>query len=157
MTIWRMIVHHENRAAAIRWIRANRRIAIGWGDIGDVAAYDAKADIKSAIKVHYLPPHPNNGGSGSESLWSFCHDVQIGDLVILAGDKSRELVVKVTGDYEFVEGESPLIGEYNNQRKIEITEYDGNKLWDAAGGLEAGVSRYRTLIKCQREVDVNEL
>lgn len=157
MTIWRMIAHHTDKPAAMEWTRKHRRIAIGWGDIGDVAAYNAKADIKSAIQAHYLPPHPNNAGSGSESLWSFCHDVQIGDLVILSGDKSRELVVEVTGNYEFVDGPSPLFGEYNNQRAVEITEYDGNKLWDAAGGLEAGVSRYRTLVKCQHEVDVDEL
>ena len=157
MTIWRMIVHHTDKPAAIEWTRKNRRIAIGWGDIGDVAAYGAKADIKNAIKTRYLPPHPNNGGSGSESLWSFCHDVQIGDLVILSGDKSRELVVEVTGDYEYVEAKPPLFGEYNNQRKIEVTEYDGNTLWEAAGGLEIGVSRYRTLVKCQRAVDVDAL
>ena len=157
MNIYRMIVHHTDKPAAMEWTRKNRRIAIGWGDIGDVAAFERKAEIKSAIKSHYLPPHPNNGGSGSESLWSFCHDVQIGDLIILSGDKSRELVVEVTGDYEFVAGKSPMFGEYNHQRQVEITEYDGEKLWASSGGLEAGVSRYRTLVKCQNAIDADEL
>ena len=130
---------------------------IGWGDIGDVAAYESKSDIKSALAAHYPLPIRNNFKSGSESLWSFCHDVRIGDLIILSGDKSRELVVKVVGDYEFVAGDSPLYGEYNHQRAIEIAQYDGEKLWRAAGGLEAGVSVYRTLVRCQNAVDGDTL
>ena len=157
MNIYRLIVHHTDKPAAIKWTRDNKRIAIGWGKVGDVAAYGSKAEIKSAIKTHYTPMHRDNSSSGSESLWSFCHDVQIGDLVILSGDKSRELVVKVVGDYEFVPDFTELFGEYNNQRKIEITEYGGDKLWELAGGLEAGVSRYRTLVKCQDAVDSAEL
>ena len=157
MNIYRLIVHHTDKPAAIKWTRDNKRIAIGWGDIGDVAAYGSKAEIKSAIKTHYTPMHRDNSSSGSESLWSFCHDVQIGDLMILSGDKSRELVVKVTGDYEFVPGASPLFGEYNHQRAIEITQYDGDKLWNAAGGLQTGVSRYRTLVRCQNAIDSDEM
>ncbi len=152
-----MIVHHTDRAAAMRWTRANRRIAIGWGKSGDVRQYDAKDHIKTVLPVLYPPPHPNNSKSGSESLWSFCHDMQIGDLIILSGDKGRELVVEITGDYEFVAGQSPLYGEYNHQRAIEITQYDGDKLWRAAGGLEEGVSRYRTLVRCQNAVDMDGL
>ena len=157
MNIYRMIVHHTDRPAAMRWTHANSRIAIGWGKSGDVTNYQTKADIKAALPTHYPPPIRNNFKSGSESLWSFCHDFKIGDLVILSGNTTRELVVKVVGDYEFVAGASPLFGEYNHQRRVELTEYDGDKLWRAAGGLEAGVSRYQTLVRCQRELDVDEL
>ena len=157
MNIYRMIVHHTDKPAAMEWTRKNRRIAIGWGKSGDLAQYDSKAEIKGALKAQYPPPIRNNFGSGSESLWSFCHDVQIGDLIILSGDKSRELVVEVVGDYEFVAGASPLFGEYNHQRQIEITPYSGDRLWEMVGGLEAGVSRYRTLVKCQNAIDANEL
>ena len=56
----------------------------------------------------------------------------MGDLIILSGSKGRELVVKIVGDYEFVAGASPLFDEYNHQRKIEITQYDGDRLWAAS-------------------------
>ena len=158
MNIYRMIVHHTDRAAAMRWTKANRRIAIGWGEIGDIARYDSVEQIKAAIKDKYRKPdYPQNSGHGGSSLWDFAHSIEIGDLIILLGDKGRELVVEVVGDYEFVPGASPLFGEYNNQRAIEITEYDGDKLWRAAGGAVPGVSVYRTLVRCQNAVDVGEL
>ena len=157
MNIYRLIVHHTDKPAAMEWTRQNRRIAIGWGDIGDVAAYASKAEIKSAIQTHYTPIHRDNSSSGSQSLWSFCHELQIGDLIILSGDRARELVVEITGDYEFVAGESPLHGEYNHQRQIEITDYDGDKLWRAAGGLQTGVSRYQALVRCQNAIDLDEI
>ncbi len=157
MTIWRMIAHHTDRAAAVRWTRAHRRIAIGWGKIGDLARTDSIDEIKAAIKANYpAPSYANNAGSGGPSLWDFANTMKKGDLVIASGRVPREFVVEIVGDYEFVAGASPLFGEYNNQRAIELTEYDGEKLWKAAGGV-AGVSPYRTLVKCQREVDVDEL
>ena len=157
MTIWRMIAHHTDRTAAMRWTRANRRIAIGWGKAGDVTNYQTKADLKSALHASYPPPIRDNFKSGSESLWLLCHDVEIGDLIILSGAHGRELVVEITGDYEFVPGASPLYGEYNNQRAIELTDYDGDKLWRAAGGSQVGVSVYQTLVRCQNAVELDEL
>ena len=157
MNIYRMIVHHKNKPTAMTWTRANRRIAIGWGSIGDVTKYQTKADVKAALRKHYPPPIRNNSASGSESLWSFCHDVQRGDLIISSGDRARELVVEIAGDYEFVPGASPLLDEYNHQRAIEITDYDGDKLWRAAGGLKEGVSRYQALVCCERKLDEDAL
>ncbi len=157
MNVYRLIVHHTDKPAAMQWTRDNRRIALGWGKVGDVAAYESKAEIRSALKSSYPPPIRNNFASGSQSLWSFCHDLQIGDLVILSGDKARELVVEITGDYGFIAGESPLFGEYNHQRPIEITDYDGDKLWRAAGGLQTGVSRYQALVRCQNAIDLDEI
>ena len=158
MNIYRMIVHHTDRAAAMRWIKANRRIAIGWGEVGDIARYDSVEQIKAAIKDKYRKPdYPQNSGNGGPSLWDFAHSIEIGDLILLSGAKGRELVVEVVGDYEFVPGASPLYGEYNHQRAIEMTQYDGDKLWRAAGGLEAGASVYRTLVRCQNAVDGDRL
>ncbi len=139
------------------WIRKNRRITIGWGKVGDVTQYQTKADIKATLPTHYPPPIRPNFKSGSESLWSFCHDVQIGDLIILSGDKGRELVVEVIGDYEFVPDFTTLFGEYNHQRAIETTNYDGDKLWRTAGGLEAGANRYQALVRCQNAVSLDEI
>lgn len=157
MTIWKMIAHHTDRATATEWTRKHRRIAIGWGKIGDLAAYNSIDEIKAAIKEEYpVPEYKNNAGNGGPSLWDFANTMKKGDLVIVSGAKGFELVVKVVGDTEFVEGDWPLDGEYYYQRVVELTEYDGNKLWATAGGV-AGVSPYRTLVKCQRELDADEL
>ena len=60
MNIYRMIAHHTDKPAAMEWTRKNRRIAIGWGDTGDVAAYESKAEIKAALPALYPPPIRNN-------------------------------------------------------------------------------------------------
>ena len=157
MTIWRIIAHHTDRTAAVAWAREHRRIAIGWGKIGDIARYNSVDEIKAAIKEKYpVPEYKNNAGNGGPSLWDFANTLKKGDLVIISGDKGQKLVVETVGDYEFVEEKWPLDGEYYYQRTVELTRYDGNEIWRMVGGV-SGVSPYRTLVKCQREVDMDEL
>ena len=86
--VWRLIAHHEDRDAAIRWSLKNERIAIGWGGIGDLGSgvFNSAADIQDAIRVAY--PQKSNGSNGGFSLWSFYSAVKIGDQVILRGIKS---------------------------------------------------------------------
>ena len=152
-----MIAHHTDRGAAVDWTRANRRIAIGWGKIGDIARFHSQGAVKAAIKNAYpVPPYKNNAHLGAPSLWDFRNHMKRGDLVILSGRVSRELVVEVVGDYEFVAGLSPLSGEYHHQRAIELTEFDPEKLWLAAGQAP-GKPRYQTLVACQSAVDADEL
>ena len=157
MDVYKMITHHTDKPGAIAWTRENRRIAIGWGKIGDVARYEDENAIKDAIKARYpIPPYKNNAHLGAPSLWDFCHTLTTGDLIILSGRIARELVVEISGDYEFVAGASPLFGEYNHQRPIEITRYDPEELWLVAGGAP-GKSRYQTLVQCENAVDLSEL
>lgn len=152
-----MITHHTDRDSAIAWTKRNGRIAIGWGRTGDIRQYASQDQLKTAIRDCYpIPPYGNNAHWGAPSLWDFCHEIQIGDLVILSGRKTRELVVKITGDYEFVAGESPLFGDYQNQRGAEMMLIDGNQLWHKAGKAP-GQPVYRTLIKCAHAVDASEL
>lgn len=156
MTIWKMIAHHTDRAAAVTWTRDNRRIAIGWGKIGDLARYNSIDEIKAAIKDSYpIPPYKNNAHLGAPSLWDFANTMKKGDLVIVLGNKPREFVVEIVGDTEFVADDSPLEGEYHYQRAVELTEVDAEKLWLAAGQAP-GKSRYQTLVACQNSVDVNQ-
>ena len=154
MNVWRMITHHKDRPGAIAWTKQNGRIAIGWGRTGDIRKYHSEAEIKAAIRDCY--PQLRNAHFGAPSLWDFCHEIQIGDLVILAGRNPRELVVKITGNYEFVAEEVPILGDYQNQRSVEIMQLDGNELWHQAGKAP-GQPVYRTLIKCAHQVDGSEL
>lgn len=136
------------------WTKRNGRIAIGGGRVGDVQKYASQAEIKTAM--HDCYPDLNNAPNGAPSLWNFCHEIQIGDLVILSGRKTRELVVKITGDYEFVAEEVPVLGDYQNQRRMEITSIDGDQLWHQAGKAP-GQPVYRTLIKCAHAVNLSDL
>ncbi len=157
MNVWRMFTHHIDRDSGLAWMRKNERIAIGWGRIGDIRKYKSKDDIKAAIKSHYLlPEFKNNAHWGAPSLWDFCHEVQVGDLVILAASTPRTLVVQVTGDYEFAKENWPLIGEFQNQRMIRETIYNPDKIWGAAGQAP-GKSRYQTLIKCANPIELDDL
>lgn len=157
MNVWRMFTHHIDPDKAIAWSRKNDRIAIGWGRVGDATDYQSQSEIKAAIRDRYPIPHfRNNAHLGAPSLWDFCHTMQHGDLVILSGRTPRTVVVEVNGDYEYVEGESPLEGDYRNQRSVRFTDIDPNKLWFAAGQAP-GKTVYQTLIQCAHAVNLSEI
>ena len=157
MTIWRMFTHHIDPENALAWTRQNGRIAIGWGRVGDVERYQSQEEIKAAIRAQYpIPPFRNNAHLGAPSLWDFCRTMQREDLVILNGKKPRALVVKIVGDYRYEAGESPLEGDCQNQRRIEMTSLDGNALWFAAGRAP-GSHRYKTLIRCAHPLHKSDL
>ena len=64
MNVWRLITAHEDKDAALFWTKQNGRIAIGWGNIGDIRKqnYSSKEDIASAIRAAY--PGLRHSGSG---------------------------------------------------------------------------------------------
>ena len=76
MNIWRMMTHHENPQNALSWSKLNNRIAIGWGNIGDLSLQQLQnsTDISKLIKRHY--PEARNSGTGGKSLWSFYSEIQ---------------------------------------------------------------------------------
>jgi hypothetical protein len=159
--VWRMLIHHIDREGALDWTRKNGRIAIGGGSIGDVRNYSAQSEIRNGLRQHYpSPPYSNNSHLMAPSLWDFCHTLKKDDLVILNGRVPRALVVRVTGDYDYVLGNQFIENvpgcEYYNQRLIEITAIDPNKLW-ASVGEAPGKSRYQTLIQCAKSVNIGNL
>ena len=157
MNVWKMIAHHADRDSATAWTRQNERIAIGWGSIGDLLQYRSVAEISAAIRENYpIPPYKRNAHLGAPSLWDFCHTVQKDDLVILKGGKTGSVVVKIVGKYEYAAGQSPLEGDYQNQRMVQTTAFDPEKLWRAAGEAP-GTNVYQTLRKCAHPVNPNEL
>ncbi len=154
--VWRLIPHHERRDLALEWIRSAKRIAIGWGKIGDLDLISPRSsqDISNAVDRHY--PTLKNASNGGRSLWNLYHEMQKGDLVIVSGSKkSRELVVEIAGDYEYsdealtVNGET-LSAEYYFHRPVLISDLNPDTLWAEAGGIPAGQSVYQTLIPCAK-------
>jgi predicted Mrr-cat superfamily restriction endonuclease len=159
MNVWRLITHWNEPQEVLDWSRINSRIAIGWGRAGDIRDYTSAREIVGAVRNEY-PTNQNVPFSGGQ-LWNFCHTLTQDDLVILSLGKSggRALVVQVKGDYEFVSSEeAPLQGDFQHQRKVEITPLDPNHLWQLAGSQPAIGHNIRwTLIKCLRPVDASDL
>lgn len=153
MTIWRLIAHHEDRESAIAWTRANERIAIGLNRVGDARNYSSQEEIKAAIREHYpVPENSNNAHLGAPSLWSLCHTMRTGDLVIIP----RTLVVQVEGPYEFAGDASPPEEKYQNQRRVSLTRLDPETLWTAAGEAP-GQPIYQTLVRCARPLNLDDV
>jgi predicted Mrr-cat superfamily restriction endonuclease len=161
-TVWKLIPHHLSKDGALAWTKSNGRIAVGWGWVGDIYKknyFDAK-DIANVIKrVFEEGNHPyKNSAEGGLTLWSFAKEMQIGDYVIVSGNRPRQLVVKVTGDYQYSPSVNPLLINYEHQREVEITYINPDELWQLAGAKTiAGRSPYATLARCANQVNVDDL
>ncbi|RYX85636.1 hypothetical protein EON83_04670 [bacterium] len=152
-TIWRLIAHHENREAAMRWSRQNHRIALGWDKVGDIKAqgYNSEKDLENAMRRFH--PQNRNFKSGGYSLWNFYQEMKEGDLVIVKGIKDI-WVAEVESDYFYDPKNYSTNGDYFHQRKIKITQLDPYKLWKASGGMfDDGGSIYRPLIRCAKTIE----
>jgi predicted Mrr-cat superfamily restriction endonuclease len=145
--------------AALSWVAANERIAIGWGEIGDIRQLGTFDAIAEAIRQRNAN-HPDHEGKpeanvqhGAHSVHDFCYGMRAGDLVIISDRSRRRGVWQVEGQYEYAEeAAAPL--NYQHQRRARRTELDADALWAHAGGrLAEGQINYRTLGRCPNEVE----
>jgi 5-methylcytosine-specific restriction endonuclease McrA len=137
MKIWRLIAHHKASNPAIAWSIASGRIAIGWGEVGDLRDLQCASarDIRSRIKAKYATD--KNAHTGGPSLWNFYEEMNAGDLVIVVGKRGRSHVVEVTGPYIWVSKVDSFDEDYLHQRAAVMTEDDPHKLWSLAGSRVA--------------------
>ena len=156
-TVWRILI--DELDTTLPWMLEHSRLAIGWGEIGDVRSFGSLDAIAAAIKVRNQD-HPKHTGKqhanvqhGCASLSDFCLQLKPGDLVIVSDKVRRRQVWKVVGDYECVEPlAAPL--NYQHQRQARILAMDPDALWRRAGGkLSPGQINYRTLGKCAKGVE----
>jgi len=158
MNIWRLMAHHqpERYEATVNWSRTNGVIAIGAGGVGDLRHTPCRNEHELfRVKLHNDPnATPSYASSICRSLWRFRHQMQVGDLVILTTDH-RALVMRVTGDYFFVDPLPPFY--YEHRRKAEPIPVDPNRLWALSGGVAAGENVRRTLFRCENEINEDEL
>ena len=144
------------RWAALEWATTNRRIILGWGDIGPIDQYETEEQIGEAIQNQYDDP-PLTVSNGIASLMDFRWGMQEHDLVILSTGKGgqRAAVMEVTGGYEYRElSEVPGHPTYRHQRSVLVRgELDPDALWDAAGGMAPGQSIHRALVRCTNPVN----
>ncbi|WP_080237657.1 hypothetical protein [Spirosoma rigui] len=120
MNIWRLISFHEEHLKSqitSNFIAAGR-IAIGWGHIGSLDAFDSKERIGKEIRTVY--PNSKNSNIGGPSLWHMYANIQIGDLIIIDAQKNWDKVVEVTSDYEWSNAQPNIAGfpDYFHQRSI---------------------------------------
>ena len=157
MRVWRLITHHADKDHALFWAKQNSRIAIGWGKIGDIRekGYKSADEITSVIRIEY--PGLDNSHLGGSSLWDFYSHVGLGDLVVLSASKPRVLVVEVAGEYEWAD-ESPFEGDYQHQRRVIVRrDLSPDDIWNKAGGQAAGQNPHGTLIRCERELNDEDI
>jgi hypothetical protein len=152
-TIWRLLISEDPE-------RENRRLAIGWGEIGDVRSLGSPGAIEEAIRhrnendLRHTHRGAANWRHGSFSLYDFCFKMKSGDLVILSiGEGKRRLVMEVVGSYEHVApSQAPV--NYQHQRKARLVDMDPNDLWEQAGGKSLPKEiYYRTLVQCAESID----
>ena len=148
-TVWRIMAHWYEPAAALKWAKQNNRVGCGW-NVGDVCDHASVDSIKQAV---HATGNQNWGVSGKQ-LWAFCHDIKPGDLVIYRGTGVGEIVAQITGAYEYdADGELGL----HNQRKADILPVDGARLWRLAGGCAGGFTTRWTVMRCANAVDIDDL
>lgn len=91
-------------------------IAMGWSDMGDLSEIDPN---REAFKETYAEVYPDaTKGSVAVSagiLFRFVHELQSGDYVVFPSKSDRMVNIgKITGDYEYAEGE-----DYPQRRKVQ--------------------------------------
>ena len=154
-TVWRLLMDES----ALPWLSDNGRLAIGWGEIGDIRQFGTFEGLAGAIRERNTD-HPDHAGRpeanvlhGSHSLSDFCYAMRPGDLVIVSAGSRRRGVWEVVGEYEYAQpGAFPL--NYRHQRAASATKLDADELWHQAGGrLADGQVNYRTLGRCANTVE----
>ena len=155
-TVWRLMTHHKYPEEALQWAIEHERLAIGWGRIGDikVEGYASPTTVFAAIKKFY--PERRDNVSHGRSLYHFCYQMKVGDLVILKADGNYAGVMEVTSEYEYKQlSEATSIGDYQHQRKAKILAIDAKALWTCAGEKAVEGSNIRVpLIQCIKPIDM---
>lgn len=147
------MTHHCDTEAAVAWSREQRRIAMGWGHIGDIGRYSCPEDVVYAVRDRY-PELPTWAVSGKQ-LWGFAHEMKVGEPVILSTGSSRPAVMIIAGEYEHTLGsQPPSSDDYFNQRPVRETGIEPDGLWKVAGsGPAVGWNVRWTLVKCAAPVE----
>jgi 5-methylcytosine-specific restriction protein B len=92
-------------------------MAIGWGEIGDLKAFDSKDAMKAKMKEVFDPTLSYK--NAAHATWQFANEMKIGDIVFVKKGM-YQLVGRgvVTSDYEY---DDERTDEYANYRKVNWT------------------------------------
>lgn len=92
-------------------------MAIGWGEIGDLKAFETKGDIK--IKMKEIFASNLSYTHAAHATWQFANEMKIGDIIFVKNGR-QQIVGRgvVASDYEF---DPERKDEYGNIRKVNWT------------------------------------
>lgn len=153
--VWRLIPHHDAPELAKQLSRKNRRIAVGWGRIGDLSRLSARGPLEICKLIREEYPDLHNSQTGGPSLWRLYKCMREGDLVILGARCTLRLVMEVDGPYRYVAKDDPDLGEYRHHRPAQPRDdLDAGQLWVAAGGMASNQNSHCTVLRCARQVDL---
>jgi hypothetical protein len=133
--VWRLIAHSDyaKQAAAVRLTTERRRIAVGWGEIGDLRELAPKGpapkgprDIERALR------EARGKAYGAATLWWLYQEMRESDLVVLATHRGRVGVFEVAGAYDFQPDPDTELGEYQHLRPVEPCALDPDRVWAEA-------------------------
>ncbi|MCX6821929.1 MAG: PDDEXK nuclease domain-containing protein [Candidatus Aenigmarchaeota archaeon] len=60
----------------------NNTIAVGWRKLGDISQYKSKEEIRKKFEQIYPNDNPSSITRDVNTIWSFYHDISIGDIII---------------------------------------------------------------------------
>lgn len=93
-------------------------MAIGWGEVGDLARFDNKNQLKQGMKTTYNLPN-RSFRNDAHAAWQFAKEMKIGDVIFVKRGMYQIVGCGVVeSDYIFDENQTEY---YNNIRKVKWT------------------------------------
>jgi len=110
-------IHAGRHAEADPLFLRENRIAIGWGEIGDLKKLPATRDaFKAEVASFWTKEKQQATINWASQLYRFVHEMKLGDLVAYPSKVDHEIHVgRVEGEYEFVATPNHM---YENRRRV---------------------------------------
>lgn len=155
MNYWRLVTHHRNPAVALVEYQQRGMIALGWGAVGDLRAWQPGGPATIRRALLNIPGYVSSQSatSGGQCLWGFYHEMHKGDLIVLALGKHGGVqpdVVEVTKEYEWIPtpvfpGNDLSENDYHHIHRVKWRpDLDGRGLWQSR---RPPLPWYRALIR----------
>ena len=103
MPLWALASGAEDRRASYGF--DHDAAIVGWSRTGDLRTVGSVQELRSSLDRAYPGTAPTTLGEWANQLWSFVHDIVIGDLVAVRLEASPEVAFgRITGPYRFDAG-----------------------------------------------------
>jgi restriction system protein len=94
-------------------------IALGWNELGDVSQVASRKALRDKVQSKY-GSDARSAAQAAGSIWSFYHEVRIGDYVLCPDKKSRRVYIgQVTGGASYEATETDATCRFANRRKMD--------------------------------------